>query len=166
MPHLGHAGEVAAAELDVLLQGLLREVQHVRAEQGPPGGGEVGLARVQQAVDPGQELLGAVIGVQHHPGPVARGQLVHVPGPRDGAGDGGLHPVVGEALAGHEGGAAAGELQDDWRVHLAGGLHHRVHAVGAHHVHGGEGEALRLGVGEEELEVVLRDDPGGEAASE
>lgn len=50
---------------DVPVLGLLREIDHVRGEKGLAVKLEVSLVSVHHAVHPGQELLGAVVGVQN-----------------------------------------------------------------------------------------------------
>ena len=110
---LAHPLQVALADFDVLVQRLFRQVEHVRAEQRLAVGLVVGLARIQQAIHPRQQLLGAVVGVDHHPGPVQLSQVVDVHGGRDGAGDAGALPVVVQPFAGVESRPAVGELDDD-----------------------------------------------------
>ena len=63
--HLGHSGEVLGAGGNVLLLGLLREVEHVGREEGNAVLLVVGLVSVEHAVEPGEELVGAVVGVEN-----------------------------------------------------------------------------------------------------
>ncbi|VTN29509.1 Uncharacterised protein [Klebsiella pneumoniae] len=50
--HFGHARQVLRADLDVFVQGLFRQVDHVGREQRFASSGEVFFTGVQQAVDP------------------------------------------------------------------------------------------------------------------
>lgn len=63
---LYHALHVLDADLDVLGEGLLGEVEHVGGEEGLAVGLEVGLVGGYHAVEPGEELLGAVVRVEHN----------------------------------------------------------------------------------------------------
>ena len=69
----GHAGKVLCAGGDVLLLGLFGEVEHVGGEEGLAVLLEVGLVGGEHAVEPGEELVGAVVGV-HDDGPGDRDQ--------------------------------------------------------------------------------------------
>ena len=66
------------------------------------------LVRLKHAVEPRQELLRAVVGVQHHRDAVELGHLSHVQGHGYGPGDGRLllGLLVVDAFAGEESGAA------------------------------------------------------------
>ena len=83
---------------------------------------EVLLIGVQHPVEPGQELLGAVVAVQDDGHAVVLGHEADVVGARHRPEDGGPLTVVGDALAGVERGAAVRELDDDRRVDVASGL--------------------------------------------
>mmetsp|Transcript_33387 Transcript_33387/g.80579 ORF Transcript_33387/g.80579 Transcript_33387/m.80579 type:complete len:209 (-) Transcript_33387:222-848(-) len=67
-----HALQVLLANRDVLLIGLLGQVQHVAREQGLSEGLEVRLVRLKHPVEPRQQLLRAVVRVQDHRNPVRR----------------------------------------------------------------------------------------------
>ena len=111
---------------------------------------EVLLVRLQAAVQPGQQLLGAVIRVQHHGHAVGSGHRVHVLGAHDGAHDGvALLSVRLQTLSGHEGGASVGELDDDGALHGGGSLQAGVHRIRVRAVHGGDGESVLLGITEQ-----------------
>ena len=108
-----HALEVVHTGLDVLFNGLLTEVDHVGGEQGLSGGLVKSFSLVQQAVDPRQQLPGAVVRVQHDRHTVCRGQLVDVMGRRHTAQNLGLLLVQFQGFAGIECGAAVGQLDND-----------------------------------------------------
>jgi hypothetical protein len=157
---LGHAGEVLAANRDVFLQRLLGQVEHVRAEQRRAGGGEVPFALVQQQVDPRQQLLRRVVGVDDGRDAVLLGQQMDVAGAGDRAERVGLLAVELQALAGDELRAAVGELDDDRRLGLRRRLQHGVDGVGADDVDGGQGEPVRLGDLEQLLQIGAGDHAG------
>ena len=77
---LGKAGHVLGGELDVLVQGLLRQVDHMRGEKGLLVGLEVLLIGLDHAVEPGEELLGAVVRVEHNGHAICLGHVAHVVG--------------------------------------------------------------------------------------
>ena len=57
--------KVLGSCLDVPLNRLLGKVDHVRGEKGLAGGLEVGLIGIEHTVEPGEELLGAVVGMKN-----------------------------------------------------------------------------------------------------
>mmetsp|Transcript_30414 Transcript_30414/g.60158 ORF Transcript_30414/g.60158 Transcript_30414/m.60158 type:complete len:280 (-) Transcript_30414:158-997(-) len=61
--HLVHPLQIGGADVEVLLEGLLREIDHVRGEEGLAVGGVEPLGGVEQPVDPREQLLGAVVRV-------------------------------------------------------------------------------------------------------
>lgn len=83
---------------------------------------EVGLISVEKAIQPRQELLGAVIGVQDNWDAVCGGNGADVVGTSNATGDGGLLLAIGNALSGEVCGATLGHLQDDWGLLVAGSL--------------------------------------------
>ena len=96
---LGHAREVLDASGDVLLKRLLGEIEHVRREQRLAVRGVVPLAGRQHAVDPRQQLLGAVVGVKDDRHAILGRQLAHVVRAGDGTRDRRIVVGVVEALA-------------------------------------------------------------------
>ena len=70
------------------------------------------LVGLEHAVEPRQQLLGTVVGVQHDRDAVELGHLSNVERHGDGPRDGGLFLglLVVDALAGEEGGTAVGHL--------------------------------------------------------
>ena len=158
--HLGHAGQVLAADVDVLFQRLFGQIQHVGGEQRLAGFGKVLLARVQQTVDPRQQLLGGVVGVQDHRNTVGFGNGVHVLGTGDGTQDGSLLAFQLQTLAGGEHGTTVGELYDNRGFDLGSSFQHGVHGVGTDAVDGRQSEAVFLGDGEHFLNVITSDHAG------
>ena len=112
------------------------------------------LALVQKSVDPGEEFLGGMVGVDDHGHAVHLGHAVDVHGAGDAALDGGLLTVVAQRLAGAEDAAAVRELDHHRGVHRLGGLHHGVDRVGADHVHGRKSELVSFCNAEDLLQIL------------
>jgi len=110
------------------------------------------LAGVEQAVDPRQELLGGVIGVEHDRDAVRLGDAAHERGAGERAGDRALLAFVVEELSAEEGAAAVRELNDNGALGFTRGLQSGHHGVRADHVHGGQGSLHALQVTEQILE--------------
>jgi hypothetical protein len=87
--------------LDVVVDRLLRQIDHVGGEEGLAVELEVALVLVEHTVEPGQELLGAVVGVEDDGDAVGRGNAADVVGSSDGTGDGGLLAVIADTLGGN-----------------------------------------------------------------
>ena len=98
--HGGRPLQVFGRRRDVPILGLLAEVDHMAGEQGLAMILEVGLVRIHQAVQPGQEFLRAVIGVEHHRDLVRRRDGSDVVRPGDPSRDRRLLLVVGHRLTG------------------------------------------------------------------
>ena len=133
----------------------------MRGEQRFAGFGEVFFAGVKQAVNPGQQLLGAVVRVQNHRNAIFGGKGVHLFGADDGTED--VRPRAAhrfDAFAGEELGAAVGELDDDGRFDADGGFQCRVDGVAADAVYRRDGEAFFFGDGKDFLYVIPGDDAG------
>ena len=103
----------------------------------------------EEAVDPREEGLGAVVGVQDHRHAVLRRQPAHVVRARHGAAHGRRVVGVVEALARVKLRAARRELDHDGRARLGGGLEAGVDARRRHAVHRGDRVPARLRVLEE-----------------
>lgn len=86
---------------------------------------EVALILIEHAIEPRQELLGAVVGVEDDGDAVDGGNAADVVGSGDGAGNGGGLAVVAHALTGVEGGTTLRDLQNDGALLVAGGLEGR-----------------------------------------
>ena len=106
---------------------LLGEVEHVRAEQRLAGLAVERLAVVEHALDPRDQLLVGVVGVEDDAHAVVLGDHVDVARRRDGAEHLGER-AVRHALAGEELRAAVGELDDDVRLVRRRRLEHGVRA--------------------------------------
>ena len=146
---LGHARQVLDAGRDVLLEGVLGQIEHVRGEQRLAVLGEVVLVGVQQPVEPGQPVAHAVVRVEDDRHAVELRELAHLERARHAPGDGGLvgHAVLArDELAGQELAAAARELHDHGAAELRGRLQTGVDAAARHGVDGGDREAALLGV--------------------
>ena len=135
--HGGHALEVLDADGNVLLVGLLAEVEHVGGEEGLAVLGVELLVGLEHAVEPGEELLGAVVRVEDDGDAVVLGNGTDVHGKGDGTGDGGVGLLDG--LADHEGTSSVGDLDHDGTVVLLGGLEAGVDGRGRGAVDGGCG---------------------------
>lgn len=96
--HGGSALEILSRGLDVPLNTLLRQINHVRAEERLAGGLEVSLIGNEHAIEPRQELLGAVVGVEDNGDAVGGSNGSDVVGTGNGAGDGSLLALVVHAL--------------------------------------------------------------------
>lgn len=99
--------------------GLFRQVDHVGREQRFASSGEVFFTGVQQAVDPRQQFLRAVVSVQDNRHAVVFSHLVHVVGARDSAEDSStLRNVSFHAFTCDERCAAVRELNDNRRANF------------------------------------------------
>lgn len=102
---------------------------------------EVGLIGVQHAVEPRQQLLGAVVRVHDNGDTVGRGNSPNEVCGSNGTSDGSLLLLgaVLDTLAGPEGGTALRDLQDDGRVQVPSGFHGGVGGGRRGDVEGGDG---------------------------
>mmetsp|Transcript_43744 Transcript_43744/g.115682 ORF Transcript_43744/g.115682 Transcript_43744/m.115682 type:complete len:398 (+) Transcript_43744:317-1510(+) len=144
--HGRHPLQVLRADANVLLVRLLGEVEHVAGEERLPGRLEVLLVEIEHAVEPGQQLLRAVVRVHQHWDAVGRRHGTHVVRAGHGTEDRGLQHtlLVRQALAREEGRAAFGELHHDGAAELLARLKHRVHRARARAVEGGDRELVLL----------------------
>jgi hypothetical protein len=108
--HGGSTLEVGGGCADVVVDGLLRQVDHVGGPQGLSVQLEVGLIGGEHAVQPWQQLLGAVVGVQDDGDAVDGSDGSDVVSGSDGAGDGGSLVLVVNALTGEVGSTTLGCL--------------------------------------------------------
>ena len=116
------------------------------------------LAVVEQTLDPRDQLLVGVVGVQHDAHAVVLGEQVDVASRGDRAEDLGERSV-GQPLAGEELGATVRQLHDDVAAVRGGRLQHRVDGVGAGDVDGRQRVAARLGRADERVVVGSGDHP-------
>ena len=83
---------------------------------------EVALILVHHAVEPGEELLGAVVGVEHNGNAVGRGNGANVVSSGDGTGNGSGLAVIADTLTSEVGSTTLGDLQADGGLLVASGL--------------------------------------------
>lgn len=150
--------EVLLGDLDVVVELLGGEIDHVRGEEGLAGLLEVGLISVEAAIEPRKELLGAVVGVEDDGDSVEAGDGVDVLGTSDSTLDGGVLVLALDALTAEEGGTTVGELDDDGGVDGSGTLQDGVDGGGAGAVEGGDGESLLLSIAVQLLGFVTSED--------
>lgn len=112
--------EVLGSGLDVVVDALLRKIDHVAAEQRDAVFLEEGLIRVHHTIQPRKQLLGAVVGMQNDGDAVGRGNGTDEVSRSNGAGDGCLLVLVRDALASEEGRATVGYLEDDRGASISG----------------------------------------------
>jgi hypothetical protein len=96
--HGGSTLEVGGSGLDVVVDGLLREIDHVAGEKGLAVELEVALILIEEAIEPREELLGAVVGVKNNGDTVGGSNAADVVGSSDTTGNGGLLAVVADTL--------------------------------------------------------------------
>ena len=153
-----HAREIRAASLEVLVQRVLGEIEHVRAEQRLFVRGVERLARIEQAVDPRQQVTRAVIGVQDDRHAIGFGQRSHVERARDAAFDRSKVCLVVDELAGVELTAAVRVLDDHGRAGTFGRFHHGIGRVAADDVDCGQRALRFLAIREQLLECLACND--------
>ena len=158
--HRGHALEVLDANGNVLLVGLLAEVEHVGGEEGLSVGLEVLLRGGEEGVDPGKPRLLAVVGVKDDGDAVEGGDLTDVLGSGNGSGNGCRIVVVVKGLSGNELSATLGESDHDGSSVVLGGLHAGVDRVSTDDVDAGDGPLLILRGVEEIDEGLTGNDTG------
>ncbi|CCK08376.1 FIG00150549: hypothetical protein [Cronobacter sakazakii 696] len=156
--HFGHALQVFGADFDVLFQRLFRQVDHVRREQRFAGSGKVFFTRVQQAVDPRQQFLRAVVGVQDNRHAVMFSHLVNVMRARDSAQNRCLLAFAFEAFACDKRGTAVRELNDNRRFNFRSGFQNGVDGIGTHAVNCRQRKVVLFSYLEYFLYVVASDD--------
>ena len=142
--------EVLAGDGQVVLHGLGGQINHVGRVESSASLLEVLLRGIEATVEPGEQLLGAVVGVEDDSDSVGSSHGMHVLGSSHASEDGVALGLVGlQALSGEEGSTSVGELDDDGGVHGSGGLEASVDGVSGGAVDGGDGEAVLLSVLEE-----------------
>ena len=157
--HFGHTRQVLRTDLDVFVQGLFRQVNHVRREQRFTGRGEVFFTRVQQTVDPRQQFLSAVVSVQDNRNTVVFSHLMNVMRARDSAQDGcALRNVSFHAFARDERCAAVRELNDNRRTNFCSCFQNGVDGISTHAVYRWQSKVVFFSYLEHFLNVVASDD--------
>lgn len=154
--HWCGALEVLSGCVEVLLDGLLGQIDHVGGEERSAVLLEESLVGIEHAVQPWEELLGAVVGVEDDGNAVRWSDGADVVSGGDGSSDGCLLVLVLNTLAGEVGGTALAHLEDHWCLGIASGLEGCNDGGGGGDVDGGNGIVVVLGVLEERLDVVWR----------
>ena len=156
--HGGSTLKVGGGGLDVVVDRLLRQVNHVRRVEGLAVELEVGLISVEETVQPREELLGAVVGVEDDGDTVDGGDAADVVGGGDTTSDGGVLAIVGDTLTGEVSGTTVRDLEDDGALGVTGSLEGRNDDGGGSNVHSRNGKVLLLSVLEETEDVITSDD--------
>lgn len=133
--HGGNTLEVGGGGVDVVVDGLLREIDHVGREKGLSVQLEVSLIGIEQTVQPREELLGAVVGVKDDGDTVGGGHTTDVVGSSDTTSNGTFLLSVGDTLTGEESGSTVGELQNHGALLVTGSFEGSDHG-------GGRGDVL------------------------
>lgn len=137
--HWSSALEVLSGGLDVVVNLLLREIDHVGREEWLAVGLEVSLIGIKETIQPWEELLGAVIGVEDDWDAVCWGNGADVLSTGNTSSNGSLLLIVGNTLvmisfesrneemmdsnlSGEVCGTTLGHLEDDWGLRIASSL--------------------------------------------
>ena len=129
--HLDEALKVLNADCDVLLIRLLTEIEHVGGVEGLSVLLVVSLIGLEHAIEPGEELLRAVVGVKDDRDAVVGGHLADMEGHGDGTGGCGVGVLGG--LASEVSSAAIGNLDHDGAVVFLTSFHDGIAGGGAAH---------------------------------
>lgn len=119
---------------------------------------EVGLISIEETVQPREELLGAVVGVEDDGDTVGGGDAADVVGSGDTTSDRGVLAIVGDTLTGEVSGTTVGDLEDDGGLGVTGSLEGRDDDRGRSDVHSRNSKVVRLSVLEEIEDVITSDD--------
>lgn len=95
---------------------------------------EVALVLIQQAIEPGEQLLGAVVGVKDDGNAIEGSNAADEVSGGNTTGDGSLLAIVADTLAREVGSTALGQLQDDGAVLITGSLEGSNNSGGRGHV--------------------------------
>ena len=145
---LGKLLHVFLADGNVLLEGLLGKIKHVRREKGLAVLVVVLLVGGHEAVNPGQPGLLAVVRVQYNRDSVQLGDFTDMLGTSNASSNGGVVVFVGERLSSNELTATLGEGDHDGSTVLGSGFHTRIDRVGSNNVDSWNGPASLLGSSE------------------
>ena len=116
------------------------------------------LAGREHPVNPGEELLGAMVGVENDRDAVGLRSRVDIVGSSDASEDRTELAFLADPLADEELGATVGELDHDGGVHLTRGGQRRVDGTGADAVDSREGKGICLGMVEKLLHLFAEED--------
>jgi hypothetical protein len=143
---LGELFHVFLADADVLFEGFLGKIKHVRGEKRVSLFGVEFLVGLDQTIHPWQPSLLAVIGVENDRNSVKSGNFVDVLGGSDTSSDGSLVIGVVGGLSGNEETTSLGEGDDDGTTIFLGGFHAGIDGRSSNNVDSGDGETNLLGV--------------------
>jgi len=159
--NLSHTLEVLLAGLDVLLLGLFGEIEHVGGEKGFSFLLVVSLIGIEHTVEPGKELLGAVVGVENDGDAVGRGDSTDVVSGGDGTSDGSLLLVVSDTLSGEVSSSSLRDLEDDRGLVVTSGLKSGYDSRGRGDVESGDSVVFGTSMVEELDQVLSGNDTSG-----
>jgi hypothetical protein len=111
------------------------------------------LIRVEHSVEPWEQLLGAVVGMENDGDAICRGDGADVVSSRNSTSDGSLLVLVVNALAAEVGSTTLRELEDDGSFGVLRSLKSSNYGGGRGDVDGWDGEVVFLGVLEELCEM-------------
>lgn len=120
--HGGSALKVGGSGVNVVFDLLLGQIDHVGRVEGLAVELEVGLISIHEAIEPRQELLGAVVGVQNDGDAVGGSNAANVVGSGNTTSNGGGLAIVAHTLTGEVSGTTLRKLQDDGGLGIAGSL--------------------------------------------
>ena len=121
------------------------------------------FAGIDQPVEPGKKLSGAVVSVQDYRNAIglSHGMNVHCAGNTTEYCC--LLVVIGQAFSGSKDSAAIGKLNDHRRVGLPGGFEYGIDSIGADYVDGRQGKIIFIGVLEKVRHLISVKHSGSEA---
>jgi hypothetical protein len=149
--------KVLGGGLNVLLDRLLGQIDHVAGEERSTILLEKCLVGIEHTVEPWQKLLGAVVGVEDDRDAVGGSDSTNVVSSCNRTSDRRLLVLVADTLAGEVSSTTLADLEDDGRFGVTGSLKRRNDGRGGSHVNGGNGENLLLGVFEKLLDIICRE---------
>jgi hypothetical protein len=158
--HRGSTLEVLGGGLNVPVDGLLGEIDHVGAEQGLAVGLKVGLIGIEHAIEPRQKLLGAVVGVQDDGDTVGGSDRADVVGSRNGTSNRSSLVSVAHTLAGEVSGTTLGHLDDDGGLGITSSLQRSNDGGGRSDVDGRHSELVLASVLKQTQDIVADNDTG------
>ena len=144
--NLGEFFHVILADCNVLFEGFLGKIKHMRREKGFSVGGIVFLVSLKKTIHPWQPSLLAMVSVENDGNSVKLGDLTDVLGSGNASGNGGIIVVVGKGLSGNELTTSLGESDHDGTSVLGSGFHASVDGVGSNNINSWNGESSSLGV--------------------
>mmetsp|Transcript_7207 Transcript_7207/g.17625 ORF Transcript_7207/g.17625 Transcript_7207/m.17625 type:complete len:365 (-) Transcript_7207:37-1131(-) len=156
---LGEFLHVFLADANVLFEGFLGKIKHVRGEKRFSVLLVVILVGLEHTVEPREKLLGTVIGMENNRDSVVLGDGTDV----HGQGNGTSGSTVGalDSLSEKEGSSSIGTLDDDGTLGLSGGFHAGVGSGRTGTVHSRNGVAVSTSMVQKLDKVVTGDNTRG-----